>query len=138
MYFRPFSGREDAQLLIYRADAASHRPSPVGEGGPRSGSEEVFPSRRYSRLCPNPPYSYFRYSIIREQGADGTWHNKMSGFDGSYFIIRVDVSDLIKDAPAGSYLHVKQEGNKALMVSLLYEKSILQDEIQTPANRISN
>ena len=69
-----------------------------------------------------PPYSYFRYDIISEQGADGTWHQKMSGFDGSYFIIRVDVSDLIKDAPAGSYLHVKQEGNKALMVSLLYEK----------------
>ena len=69
-----------------------------------------------------PPYSYFRYSIINEQGVDGTWHQKMSGFDGSYFIIRVDVSDLIKDAPAGSYLHVKQEGNKALMVSLLYEK----------------
>ena len=69
-----------------------------------------------------PPYSYFRYSIINEQGADGTWHQKMSGFDGSYFLIRVDVSDLIKDAPAGSYLHVKQEGNKALMASLLYEK----------------
>ena len=69
-----------------------------------------------------PPYSYFRYSIINEQGADGTWHQKMSGFDGSYFLIRVDVSELIKDAPAGSYLHVKQEGNKALMASLLYEK----------------
>ena len=69
-----------------------------------------------------PPYSYFRYQIINEQGADGTWHEKMSGFDGSYFLIRVDVSELIKDAPAGSYLHVKQEGNKALMASLLYEK----------------
>ena len=69
-----------------------------------------------------PPYSYFRYNIINEQGADGTWHPKMSGFDGSYFIIRVDVSELIKDAPEGSYLHVKQEGNKALMASLLYEK----------------
>lgn len=74
-----------------------------------------------------PPYSYFRYDIVKEQGADGTWHNKMSGFDGSYFIIRVDVSDLIKDAPAGSYLHVKQEGNKALMVSLLYEQYNVDD-----------
>ncbi|MBQ6928411.1 MAG: leucine-rich repeat protein [Oscillospiraceae bacterium] len=69
-----------------------------------------------------PPYSYFCYNIIDEQGPDGTWHKKMSGFDGSYFLIRVDVSELIKDAPAGSYLHVKQEGNKALMASLLYEK----------------
>lgn len=69
-----------------------------------------------------PPYSYFPYNIIEEQGPDGTWHKKMSGFDGTYFIIRVDVSDLIKDAPEGSYLHVKQEGNKALMALLKYEK----------------
>ena len=69
-----------------------------------------------------PPYSYFRHSIINEQGADGTWHQKMSGFDGSYFIIRVDVSDLIANAPAGSYLHVKQVGNKALMPLLEYKK----------------
>lgn len=73
-----------------------------------------------------PPYTYFRYNIINEQGADGTWHEKMSGFDGSYFIIRVDVTALITDAQGnylnGSYLHVKQEGNKALMPSLLYEK----------------
>ena len=73
-----------------------------------------------------PPYTYFRYNIINEQGADGTWHQKMSGFDGSYFIIRVDVTALITDAQGnylnGSYLHVKQEGNKALMASLLYEK----------------
>ena len=68
-----------------------------------------------------PPYSYFRYSIIEELGVDGTMRSKMSGFDGSYYIIRVDVSDLIADAPTGSYLHVKQEGNKALMVSLLHE-----------------
>ena len=68
-----------------------------------------------------PPYSYFRYTIINEQGADGSWHQKMSGFDGSYFIIRVDVSKLIRNAPAGSYLHVKQEGNKALMPLLEYK-----------------
>ena len=66
------------------------------------------------------PYSYFRYKIIEEAnpgGAAGT-HKKMSGFDGSYVIIRVDVADLIKNAPEGSYLHVKQEGNKTLMVLL--------------------
>ena len=50
-----------------------------------------------------PPYSYFRYSIIEELGVDGTMHKKMSGFDGTYYIIRVDVSDLIKDAPEGSF-----------------------------------
>lgn len=70
-----------------------------------------------------PPYSYFRYAITEEpnlNGESGT-HRKISGFDGSYVIIRVDVSDFIKDAPEGSYLHVKQSGNKALMASLLHE-----------------
>ncbi|MBR2572114.1 MAG: leucine-rich repeat protein [Clostridia bacterium] len=70
-----------------------------------------------------PPYSYFRYSIIEEanpNGASGT-HRKMSGFDGSYVIIRVDVSELVQGAEEGSFLHVKQAGNKALMASLLHE-----------------
>ena len=66
------------------------------------------------------PYSYFRYNIINEQAADKTWHKKLSGFDGSYVIIRVDVSELIKAVPAAdlekSFLHVKQEGNASLRV----------------------
>lgn len=83
----------------------------------KTGPTEFTPSNaeRYA------PYSYFRYSIIEELGVDGTMHKKMSGFDGTYYIIRVDVSDLIANAPEGSFLHVKQEGNKALMVSLLHE-----------------
>ena len=83
----------------------------------KTGPTEFTPSdaERYA------PYSYFRYSIIEELGVDGTMHKKMSGFDGTYYIIRVDVSDLIANAPEGSFLHVKQEGNKALMVSLLHE-----------------
>ena len=64
-----------------------------------------------------PPYSYFRYSMIEEQNhnTSGT-HLKMSGFDGSYVIIRVDVSDLVEGASEDSVLHVKHEGNKALSV----------------------
>ena len=66
------------------------------------------------------PYSYFRYEIIEEANPDGKGgtHRKMSGFDGTYVIIRVDVSDILKDAPDGSYLHVKQSNNKALMVKI--------------------
>ena len=42
------------------------------------------------------PYSKFRYEIIEEANLNGTGtHKKMSGFDGTYFIIRVDVSDLV-------------------------------------------
>ena len=70
------------------------------------------------------PYKYFRYQIIEEpnlNGQGGT-HLKMSGFDGSYYIIRVNVSKLIEEALADTdpshhyYLHAKQHGNKALMV----------------------
>ena len=64
------------------------------------------------------PYSYFRYEIVDEKriDADGkeSWHKKLSGFDGSYYIIRVDVTDIIKDKTG--YLHMRQEDNKALLV----------------------
>ena len=44
-------------------------------------------------------------------------HTKLTGFDGTYYIIRVDVSEIIKDKGDGYYLHVNQENNKALMVA---------------------
>ena len=63
------------------------------------------------------PYSYFRWSVIDEkvQNEDGTIsvHKKLSGFDGSYYIIRVDVSRIIEGKTG--YLHVRQDDNKALM-----------------------
>ena len=66
------------------------------------------------------PYSYFRHRIIDETITDAygnrTTHKKLSGFDGSYYIIRVDVSDIIEGKTG--YLHVKQESNKALMVQV--------------------
>lgn len=62
------------------------------------------------------PYSKFRYEIIEEANLNGTGtHKKMSGFDGTYFIIRVDVSDIVS-GNNGKVLHVKQSNNKALMV----------------------
>ena len=68
-----------------------------------------------------PPYSYFRYNITEEEAKDEngtvTRHKKLSGFDESYYIIRVDVSKLIEGKGEGQYLHVKQEDNKALMVA---------------------
>jgi hypothetical protein len=67
------------------------------------------------------PYKYFRYTITEEQninGAGGT-HKKMSGFDGTYYIVRVDISKFFDAYQAGSvgrYLHFRQKNNKALMV----------------------
>lgn len=66
------------------------------------------------------PYKYFRHQIIEETitDADGnkSTHKKSSGFDGTYYIVRVDVSDIIFGK--SGYLHVKQESNKALMAAL--------------------
>ena len=73
------------------------------------------------------PYSYFRWSVLEEQGADGTTHKKLSGFDGSYYIVRVDVSDII--AGKSGYLHVKQESNKALMVAMGIEGTTFADAL---------
>ena len=64
------------------------------------------------------PYEYFRYTIteVETKDADGniTKHKKPSGFDGTYYIVRLDVSDII--AGQSGYLHVKHTDNKALMV----------------------
>ena len=79
------------------------------------------------------PYSYFRHAVIDEQiqDVDGniTTHKKMSGFDGSYYIIRVDVSDIVANAGEGKYLHVKQESNKALMAAYGMEGSTFSDAL---------
>lgn len=72
------------------------------------------------------PYSEFRWSVIDEQvkDADGniTTHKKLSGFDGTYYIIRVDLMPYLNAAGADlsatstQVIHIKQEGNTALMV----------------------
>lgn len=87
--------------------------------------EEKVPGKTEYRKLPGvegdqplPPYRYFRYQIMDEQGQDGTIHKKLSGFDGSYYLIRVDVSDIIAGADEDSYLHVKQGVNKALLVAM--------------------
>lgn len=63
------------------------------------------------------PYRYFRHKVIEEKitDADGnvSVHKKASGFDGTYYIIRVDVSDII--AGKTGYLHVRQDSNKAII-----------------------
>ena len=75
------------------------------------------------------PYSYFRWQVIDEQRQeeDGTvtTHKKLSGFDGSYYIIRIDVSQIIEGKTG--FLHVKQEGNKALMAAIGMEGTTYAD-----------
>ena len=67
------------------------------------------------------PYSEYQVKIMEEQAQDGTTHKKPTGFDGTYVIVRVDVSsfyDAGAGAVSGQYLHVKQENNKALMPAM--------------------
>ncbi|MCR5686926.1 MAG: hypothetical protein K6G58_02735 [Lachnospiraceae bacterium] len=100
---------------------------------------------RFDRINDDPiyaPYSYFRYQLMEEPDANGTGtHTKISGYDGTFVIIRVDVSQLIEEAlddirtakeehpedPAPEYyLHYQQTNNKALLVALGEE--VAEDE----------
>lgn len=89
---------------------------------------------RFDRISSDPvcaPYSKFRYELMEEYDTVGTGtHTKITGFDGTYVIIRVDVSNLIADAldtidqsadpenPEQFYLHYKQTDNKAMLVAI--------------------
>lgn len=63
------------------------------------------------------PYSEYKYTIMEEQAQDGTVHKKLSGFDKTYVITRLDVSNFFADASTveTAYLHLKQDNNSALM-----------------------
>ena len=68
------------------------------------------------------PYSEFTYQIVEEQAQDGTMHKKLTGFDGTYVIVRLEVSKLFEGVAEAdlqnSYLHMKQEDNNALLVAI--------------------
>ncbi|MBO4903348.1 MAG: InlB B-repeat-containing protein [Lachnospiraceae bacterium] len=94
---------------------------------------------RFDKISDEPvcaPYTYFRYELMEENNANGTGsHTKISGFDGTYVIIRVDVSDLLKDLPTDqvSYLHVKQTGNAAMQVLYGQDKASDTDSEGNPS-----
>ncbi len=89
----------------------------------KTGPTEFTPKQGATLVA---PYSEFRWSVIDEQvkDADGniTTHKKLSGFDGTYYIIRVDLKPYLTSAGADlsaastQFIHIKQEGNTALMV----------------------
>lgn len=97
----------------------------------KTGSVEYTMNEGLTEADITAPYSYFRHKIIDETttDADGnqSTHKKLSGFDGSYYIIRVDVSDIVSGKTG--YLHVKQESNKALMVLTGMQGGISTGEI---------
>ena len=48
---------------------------------------------------------------MEEQAADGTTHKKLSGFDGTYVIYRLDMTQFALEE--GQCLHMKQDNDKA-------------------------
>lgn len=93
------------------------------------------------------PYSYFNHGFMDEQNPDGTTHTKLTGFDGTYVITRIDLTNYLTQVAGGfgttstnnnnentttkdtlqgllqdKFLHVKQEGNNALMVAVGIEE----------------
>ena len=99
--------------------------------------EQIDPNR------PKPdPYSEFQVKILEEAGQDGTVHKKPSGFDGTYVIIRLDVSEFFSsgsDNIDGLYLHMEQKDNKALMPAATAAKAEnVKPEDYTPTNSFTD
>ena len=64
------------------------------------------------------PYSEFDHSVMEEKAQDGSVHKKLTGFDGTYVILRLNVEKFfsqVSEAASNLYLHVKQEKNLALL-----------------------
>ena len=125
--------------------------SPAIIQGAAVGYEERISPTEYNLIDPDrprpEPYSEFTVKIMEEAGADGTVHKKPSGFDGTYVIVRLDVSEFFAtgsgsdELSTGSgsdelYLHMEQKDNKALMPAATVAKGTpnAKPEEYTPEN----
>jgi len=92
--------------------------SPAIIQGAAVGYEEKTGPTEYTTIEERPePYADYRVNIVEEQAQDGSVHKKVTGFDGTYVIARLDVSAIFDAANTivTQYLHMKQEGNLALI-----------------------
>ena len=67
------------------------------------------------------PYTEFKVNVVEEQAQDGSAHKKLTGFDGTYVIVRLDVSEFYsedEETQESQYLHVKQEKNRAIIPAM--------------------
>ena len=124
--------------------------SPAIIQGAAVGYEEKIGPTEYKTLQERPdPYSEFTVKVLSEQAADGTTHQKLSGFDGTYVIVRLDVSEFLSagmDNIANLYLHMEQKDNKALMPAATVAKPAadatnaaqVAPEDYTPANSFTD
>ena len=99
--------------------------SPAIIQGAAVGYEERLGPVDFKTIKERPvPYSEFKFKILEEEGQDGTVHKKPSGFDGTFVIVRLDVSEFFKTGNVSDnlYLHMEQKDNKALMVAATVAK----------------
>jgi len=75
--------------------------SPAIIQGAAVGYEEKTGPVNYESYDPTvelpEPYSDFRYQITQQQAADGTMVDKLTGFDQTYVVVRVDVSQFFAE-----------------------------------------
>ena len=108
--------------------------SPAIIQGAAVGYENRLSPTEYTLIDPDrprpEPYSEFTVKIMEEQGADGTVHKKPSGFDGTYVIVRLDVSEFLSSGEDNLYLHVQQKDNKALMPAATVAKGTANAKVE--------
>ena len=118
--------------------------SPAIIQGAAVGYENRISPTEYTLIDPDrprpEPYSEFTVKIMEEQGADGTVHKKPSGFDGTYVIVRLDVSEFLSAGSDNLYLHMEQKDNKALMPAATVAKGTpnAKPEDYTPVNAFTD
>ena len=68
--------------------------SPAIIQGAAVGYEEKTGPVDYKKLKDRvDPYTEFKVNVVEEKAQDGTVHKKLTGFDGTYVIVRLDVSE---------------------------------------------
>lgn len=119
-----YASEEDAQTVGMPSIADPNLEKPTLESpaiiqGAAVGYEEKTGPVDYETIKERvEPYSEFKYTIMEETAQDGTVHKKLTGFDGTYVILRLNVEEFFSqadDLAADLYLHVKQEKNLALI-----------------------
>ena len=115
---------EDAETIGMPSIADPNLDKPTLESpaiiqGAAVGYEEKTGPVDYTVIKERPdPYTDFKYSILEEKAQDGSTHKKLSGFDGTYVILRLNVENFfseVSETASNLYLHVKQEKNLALI-----------------------
>ena len=119
-----YASKDEAQTIGMPSIADSNLDEPTKESpaiiqGAAVGYEEKTGPVDYTTIKERvDPYTEFKHSVMEEKAQDGTVHRKLTGFDGTYVILRLNVEKFfskVSEVASDVYLHVKQEKNMALI-----------------------